>query len=254
MFARFLRRRLSGEIPAWSIAFRPPEETHTFESRLPSRTEGMWFQAVFETTVSWRVTATTERTRTLARTQREVIRLASQQTEQFVLGDHGRAEADLGCALVERGAFGQEQIRELAVKVSLSADPEDLTLERERERLGQRAEVHTAQHRARMRRVAELRHDVLNDPIIARVWWFEQHQTSLNDIARAGESLDLMIPSAEREGTTSSEPATDPILEAFLDGLEEWEVSAVLERLTTMLEGFERRDLVDRLRERWPSP
>ena len=253
MIGRFLRRWLGAETPAWSIGFRAPDETRTFQARLPSRTEGMWFDASFEMTVAWNGVGAVERTRALARVQREIIRSASERSAVFALGDRGQAGTDIACALIEQGTFGRQEIREVAVGVGVSADPEDLALERERERVGQRNEVHTALHRARMRRVAELRRDVLSDPVVARVWWFEQHPGRLNELESAGLALDLMISRPEDvvPPTRLATPQDDPVLDAFLSDLEEWEVADVLKRLTTMMEGFQRGDLAERLRARW---
>ncbi|MFD6095188.1 hypothetical protein ACFVWN_08795 [Nocardiopsis flavescens] len=255
MVIRLLRRRVGKEIPSWSIAFREPAETHTFEVRLPSLTAGMWFDAVFEATVSWLSPDRARRVRSLARIEREVIQAASHYSAGYVLGDKGRAEADIACALIERGVFGQQAVREIAVAVKLSADPEDLALERERERLGHRAEVYRAQHTACMERVAELRRDVLSDPVIARVWWFEQHRDRLGEVGRAGEALDLMVTAADAADTGGGErsAAIDPILDAFLAEAQDYERDAILKTLVQMLENFDHQDLADRLRERWPN-
>ncbi|WP_436889980.1 hypothetical protein [Nocardiopsis dassonvillei] len=246
---------MGNEIPSWSIAFKEPAETHTFEVRLPSCTDGMWFEATFEVTVSWKSPDRARRVRSLARIEREIIRSASDHSAGYVLGDKGRAEADIACALIENGVFGQEAVREIAVVVKLSADSEDLALERERERLGHRAEVHRAQHEACMGRVDELRRDVLCDPIVARVWWFEQHRDRLGEVARAGEALDLMITTGDavdaEDGGRSA--VVDPILDALLVEAQDYERDAILKTLVQMLENFDHQDLADRLRERWPS-
>ncbi|MFV2196942.1 hypothetical protein [Nocardiopsis sp. LOL_012] len=43
----------------------------------------------------------------------------------------------------------------------------------------------------------------------------------------------------------------DPVLDAFLSGLDDYQKSAVVQNLTELLEAFERRDLAERLRQRW---
>ncbi|WP_017570385.1 hypothetical protein [Nocardiopsis halotolerans] len=247
------RQRMRGDVPVWSIAFRAPDETRAFQARLPSRSGGMWFEAAFEATVSWNGAGAPARTRALARIQREVVRLSSERSARFHLGDRGTAEADIACALVEEWSLEQEEVRELAVTVVLTVDPDDLALERERERVGPQEEIHAALHQARMRRVRELRRDVLSDPLVARVWWFEQHPDRLNEVDRAGAALDLMATPEESADDLGprQEGEEESVLDVFLSGLEEWELPAVLERLTTMLEGFERRDLADRLQRRW---
>lgn len=243
-------------VPAWSIAFRAPDTTHTFQARVASATEGLWFEGDFEAIVSWNGAGNAARAGALARIQREIIRMASGVSANFPLGDRGMAEAEIACAIAEARGFREERVREVAVSVSLTVDQEDLDLERERERVGPRSEVDRALHRVRMERVGELRRDVLSDPQVARVWWYVENPDLLHEIPKAGEALDMlaMLPEeSTSEDTTRPEVGNDPVLDAFLSGLEEWEIPGVLDRLTTMLDGFERRDLVERLRERWPD-
>ena len=257
-----ITRRSGGErrdVPAWSIAFRAPDTAHTFQARVRSATEGMWFEGSFEAVVSWNGLGNAARSRALARIQREIIRVATSVSENFPLGDRGTAEAEIACAIAEARGLREESVREVGVTVSLTVDEEDLALDRERERVGPRNEIDKAVHRVRMERVGELQRDVLGDPQVARVWWYEQNPDLLHEIAKAGEALDMLItpPVDEAEeataGVTGSEGGGDPVLDAFLKGLEPWEVPGALNRLTTMFEGLERRDLADRLRERWPS-
>ncbi|MFJ9554532.1 hypothetical protein ACIRPH_11985 [Nocardiopsis sp. NPDC101807] len=249
------RKGDGGEVPSWSIAFRSQDTTHAFQARVPTNTEGMWFEGAFEVTVSWNGAGAAARARALARIQREVIHMASKESAEFSLGDRGSAEAEIACGLAEARNFREEAVREVAVLVSLTADQEDLALDRERERVGPRKEIQRALHRASMERVSELRKDVLSDPQVARVWWYEQNPDLLHDIENAGAALDTMATSREEVAGAGEgrEAQGDPVLDAFLKGLEEWEVPAVLERLTTLLEGFERPDLVNLLREKWPS-
>lgn len=253
-----MRRGRGGgpDVPAWSIAFRSPDTTHTFQARVASATEGMWFQGAYEAIVSWNGAGNAARAGAVARIQREIIRMASKVSVNFPLGDRGTAEAEIACAIADARGFREESVREVAVSVSLTVDEEDLALERERERVGPRSEVDRALHRVRMERVGELQRDVLSDPQVARVWWYEQNPDLLHEIEKAGEALDMLAMSPE-EMTARDDPRTevgdDPVLDAFLSGLEEWEVPGALGRLTTMLDGFERRDLVERLRERWPN-
>lgn len=250
------RKNTARQVPPWSIAFRAPDSTHTFRARIPTNADGLWFEGVFELIVSWNGAGAQARARATARLQREVIRVASGEGTRYCLGDRGTAEAEIACAFSEARTFQEDAVRDVAVSVTLTADEEDLELERERERVGPRREVHKALHRVRMERVGELRYDVLSDPQVARVWWYEQNPEQLHDIEEAGAALDTLVAST-REATkaeNTGEVGPDPVLDAFLSGLEEWEKPAVMERLTTMLEGFERRDLVERLRERWSSP
>lgn len=241
------------KVPVWSVAFRPPDETRTFQARMPSSAEGMWFEGTFEVTVSWNGTGVAARSRALARIQRELIRVAAEVSAGFALGDRGTAEADIACAVAEMKGVHEEAVREVAVSVTLTVDDEDMALDRERERVGPHNEVRKALHQARMERVRELRRDVLSDPQIARVWWYEQNPNLLHDIEEAGAALDAMATPAGEAEETEGGRADDPVLDAFLSGLEEWEVAPVLEKLATLLEGFERRDLVERLRNRWPQ-
>ncbi|WP_017586983.1 hypothetical protein [Nocardiopsis ganjiahuensis] len=249
------RKRDGYETPVWSIAFRSPDTKVEFQARVPSASEGMGFEASFEVTIAWNGAGTAAQARARALVQRQVIQLAKKVSSGFSLGDRGSAEAEIACALAEEKGTREEVVREVAVLVTLAVDEEDLELERERERVGPRNEIHRAAHRARMDRVREIQRDVLSDPQVARVWWFEQNPDLLHDIENAGAALDLMsTPGAKAEGAAEQRGDTgDPVLDAFLGGLEEWEVPPALERLTTMLEGLERRDLADQLRERWLS-
>lgn len=249
------RPRTRGDVPIWSIAFRAPDETRAFQARVPSRSEGMWFEADFEATVAWNGSGASARARALAHIQREVIRLASERSAQFHLGDRGTAEADIACALADGRFLQQEEVRDLAVTAVLAVDPDDMALERERERVGTQEEIRTALHQVRMRRVRELRRDVLSDPLVARVWWFEQNPDRLHEVEHAGAALDLMAtPEEDSEGLRAlREGEGDPVLDAFLSDLEDHERTSMLRRLTEILEAFERRDLIERLRNRWPQ-
>ncbi|WP_017608561.1 hypothetical protein [Nocardiopsis xinjiangensis] len=251
------RRNTRGEVPSWSIAFRPPDDTHAFQARVPTNAEGMWFDGSFEVIVSWNGASPVARARATARIQREVIRVATEVGARYCLGDRGTAEAEIACAVSDKQGFRDDAVRDVAVSVTLAADKDDLAIERERERVGPRNEVHKAIHRVRMQRVDELRRDVLSDPEVARVWWYEQNPEMLYEIEKAGEALDAMATTAE--GATpavgTGEGKADPILEAFVGGLDEEEKEAVLTRLTRMLEGLGRPDLAERLRQHWsPSP
>ncbi|OOC54293.1 MULTISPECIES: hypothetical protein [Nocardiopsis] len=239
------------------------EERLAFTARLPTSSQGLWFDASFDLVVVWYRAAGSEHARDRAVLQGALIREAARRSTDFALGDHGRAQAEVSCALTEGGGFGVRTIHDLGVGVALTAHEEDLALERQRQLVWHRAEVAREEHRVRMRRVQELREEVLHDPLVARVWWFEQHQERWNEIAVAGAALDLLSPCqvsgsdtghAWPGGTTSAEePEEDPVLDAFLSGLEGHEKAAVLQRLTDILEAFERRDLAQRLREQWPQ-
>lgn len=254
------RSRSEGrDVPAWSIAFRAPDTAHTFQARVKSATEGMWFEGSFDAVVSWNGSGNAARSRALARIQREIIRVASSVSENFPLGDRGTAEAEIACAIAETRGLREDSVREVGVTVALTVDKEDLALDRERERVGPRNEIDKALHRVRMERVEELQRDVLSDPQVARVWWYEQNPDLLHEIAKVGEALDMLAtaPGGEAEQVTADTPRSedegDPVLDAFLKGLDEWEAPRALGRLTTMFEGLGRSDLADRLRERWPS-
>lgn len=252
---RETKRGKKHDTPVWSIAFRSPDTTVEFQARVPSATDGMGFEAAFEMTIAWNGAGTAAQARARALLQREVIRIAKGVSSGFTLGDRGSAEAEIGCALAEAKGTHEEVVREVAVLARLSVDKEDLDLERERERVGPRNEVERAAHRVRMERVRELQRDVLSDPQVARVWWYEQNPDLLHEIENAGAALDLMSTSGNRSGEAGEHRGgmDDPVLDAFLSGLSEWEVPSALERLTTMFEGLERRDLAERLRERWLS-
>lgn len=251
------RRNTRGEVPSWSIAFRPPDDTHIFQARVPTNAEGMWFDGSFEAIISWNGASPVARARATARIQREVIRVATEVGVRYCLGDRGTAEAEIACAFSEKHGFRDATVRDVAVSVTLAADKDDLAIERERERVGPRNEVHRAVHRVRMQRVEELRRDVLSDSQIARVWWYEQNPEMLHEIEEVGIALDSMATTSEGTAPVPGmgEGEADPILEAFVGGLDEEEKEAVLTRLTRMLEGLGRPDLAERLRQHWsPSP
>ena len=252
MIGRGRRRDKSGT-PVWTVAFRPPDTEVRFQARVPSASEGLGFDAAFEMTIAWNGAGAAAQARVRALLQRQVIRIAKRVSGDFSLGDRGSAEAEIACALAEERGTHDELVREVAVLVTLSVDKEDLDLERERERVGPRHEIQKKAHLARMDRVRELQRDVLSDPQVARVWWYEQNPDLLHDIENAGAALDLMSsPGVKVEETSEHRRDTgDPVLDAFLGGLEEWEVPPVLQRLTTMLEGLERGDLADQFLKRW---
>lgn len=237
------------------------EERIVFFARLPTSSQGLWFDTAFDLLVTWYRVTEAERMRALTRLRSAAIHAASGRSERFALGDHGRAEAEISCALSTGDGFGEEAVHDVVVGLTLGARTEDLELERQRELVWHRAEIAREEHKVRLRRVEELAHEVLHDPLTARVWWFEQHQERWNEIAAAGAALDLLSPRRahpSESGTPFPEapedvggPSGDPVLDAFLSGLEDWEKSSVLKRLTDILEAFERRDLAERLRGRW---
>lgn len=239
------------------------QEQLVFTARLPTSSQGLWFDAAFDLTVIWYRAEDSEHARGRALLQSALIREAARRSADFPLGDHGRAQAEVACVLTEGGGFGVRAVHDLGVSVALTAHEEDLALERQRQLVWHRAEVAREEHRVRMQRVRELLEEVLHDPLVARVWWFEQHQERWNEIAQAGSALDLLSPRQEytpetefrfTEGQSDGVgPSEDPVLDAFLSDLEKHERIAMLRRLTDILEGFERRDLVERLRVRWPQ-
>ncbi|WP_017624434.1 hypothetical protein [Nocardiopsis chromatogenes] len=190
----------------------------------------------------------------LAEFQRRIIRSASERSADFSLGDMGVAEAELRCALFDEEAFDRAEVRGHMVTVALAVDEEDMSLAKELELLGPRKEIQAAVHRGRMERVRELQRDVLVDSVLARVWWFEQHPDQLDRISEAGEMLDEMLTPPEQVGgivNGDGDGDRDSTMDVFLAGLEEWERPAMVDRLASILEGFERADLAERLRRQW---
>ena len=255
-FFGFGSRRGRPSIPSWSIAFRTPQSQIDFEVRLPSRNEGLWFGAQFSLEVAWNDVASSDRARMLAEFQRRIIRSSSERTADFSLCDRGAAEAELRCALLDEEAFGRAEVRGHMVVVSLTVDEEDVNLAKELELLGPRKEIQAAVHRGRMERVRELQRDVLVDSVLARVWWFEQHPDQLDRISEAGEMLDEMLtPPEQVSGIVNGDGdgGRESTMDTFLAGLEEWERPAMVDRLASILEGFERADLAERLRRQWAT-
>ncbi|WP_017537347.1 hypothetical protein [Nocardiopsis halophila] len=243
-------------IPSWSIAFRAPEDYVEFETRLPSGNDGLWFDAAFAMEVTWNGFGKAERRRALAELQREVIKSAGAHSARFSLGDKGAAEAELKCELADDPIFERAEVRAHQVAVELAVDPEDMKLAKELEVFGPRNEIRSAAHRARMERVRELQRDVLVDSVLARVWWFEQHPEQLHAISEIGDKLDELLTPPEQVGGITAEGGhgtETPVMDAFLADLEVWERSAIVDRLVTILEGFERTDLAERLRRQWSA-
>ncbi|MDA2805078.1 hypothetical protein [Nocardiopsis suaedae] len=241
-------------VPSWSIAFRAPDTQIEFEARLPSKNEGLWFEARFSLEVAWNGAGASARARMLAEFQRRIIGAASESSVGFSLGDKGAAEAELGCALFDEEVFDRAEVRDHKVLVSLTVDEGDMSLAKELELLGPRKEIQAAVHRGRMERVRELQRDVLVDSVLARVWWFEQHPDRLGQISEMGEMLDEMLTPPEQVGgivNGDGDGGRESTMDAFLAGLEEWERPAMVDRLASILEGFERADLAERLRRQW---
>ncbi|WP_028648217.1 hypothetical protein [Nocardiopsis sp. CNT312] len=254
---RELFRAFFGLPPGHRFGEELTRETLAFPARLPSSGQGLWFDAAFDLAVTWHRNQDGDHVRDRARLQSSLIREAARRSSGFALGDHGRAQAEVSCALNGGGGSEVEAVHHLSVRVALTAHEEDLALERQRQLVWHRAEVAREEHRVRMRRVRELLEEVLHDPLTARVWWFEQHQDRWNEIAAAGAALDLLSP---RQVFTpgsgpvvqeDAEPGRDPVLDAFLSGLDDYQKAPVVQNLTELLEAFERRDLAERLRQRW---
>ncbi|MFE9243843.1 hypothetical protein [Nocardiopsis sp. NPDC006938] len=256
--------------PQWSTREsgpRPVQHTLTFTARLPSASDGLRFEAAFTLQAGLALPDELARNRVMESMKCEVLEVAHRTTDTYALGDHGLAEAALFRALNGPGGYPEAGVRETSVRAVLKVHEEDVALERQRERVGQRAQLARAEHRARMDRVRELVTEVFTDPLTARMWWFEQNQDRWSEIRGAGEALDLLVDQcARRDGTGSVEADTpaeeavaegngdapaDPILAAFLSGVTDQQREALLIRLTDILDAYSRPDLIRQLQQSW---
>lgn len=241
-------------------------ETFTFTARLPSASDGLRFDAVFDANADLYGRDENERLRVLARLKEGLLEAARTIARDYALGDHGLAETRLFRHLNTLDDVDENDVDELLVQVTLKVDEQDIALERQCELVEQRAQLSRAEHRARMQRVEELVTDVFKDSTTARMWWFEQNQDRWSDIKGAGDALDELVAlcahrdepartshvdsvdEAEPEGSGES-ASTDPILAAFLSGVDDKQREALLGRLTDILDAYGRPDLIERLRE-----
>lgn len=259
-------------VPQWGGSRVGPKlvnQTLTFTARLPSASDGLRFEAAFTLQADLALPDEARRSRALDSMKSTVLERAHGVGEAFPLGDHGLAEAALFRALNGPGNLGEDGVYATTVRVTLKVNDEDIALERRRERVGQQAQLAHAEHRARMERVQELITEVFRDPLTARMWWFEQNQDRWSDIRGAGEALDLLVDLCAHQNNASEhlwggrsnedrlqeeasgEAPTDPILAAFLTGVNAKEREALLVRLTDILDAYNRPDLVRRLHESW---
>ncbi|WP_159944388.1 MULTISPECIES: AAA domain-containing protein [unclassified Nocardiopsis] len=119
--ALFGPRHAQGAIPAPT---RSRRSRLSFTARLPSSGQGLWFDATFDLVVAWYWAAGGAHVRNRVLLQRTLIREAARHSEHFSLGDHGRAQAEVSCALAEGGDLGIGAVRELGVVAEVLAHAE----------------------------------------------------------------------------------------------------------------------------------
>lgn len=243
-------------------------EAFTFTARLPSTGDGLWFGATFDVKVDLYGNDEGERLQTVARVKDTLVEAAYTIARGYALGDHGLAETRLFRHLNTLDELDGDDVDGLLVQVALTVAEEDIALERQCELVEQRARLARAEHRARMRRVEELITEVFKDPTTARMWWFEQNQDRWNDLKGAGEALDELVALCARRDEPAQESIPDPlneaerwedpvpddpILAAFLSGVDGKQRKALLGRLTDILDAYGRPDLIERLHESWST-
>lgn len=246
------------------------QETFTFTVRLPSASDGLRFEAEFTVKADLYGNDEGERLQAMARVKDALVEAAYTISRAYALGDHGLAETRLFRGLNSLDDLDENDVDDLLVQVKLKVDEQDVALERQCERVEQRAQLARAEHRARMERVEELTTEVFRDPVTARMWWFEQNQDRWGDIKSAGAALEELVALCDRgdepegtftvdpvEGAVSEQPEkavpSDPILAAFLSGVDGKQREALLIRLTDILDAYERPDLIRRLHESWAT-
>lgn len=246
------------------------QETFTFTVRLPSASEGLRFEAEFTVKADLYGDDEGERLQAMVRLKDALVEAAYTISRAYALGDHGLARNRLVRGLNSLDDLDENDVDDLLVQVALKVDEQDVLLERQRELVEQRAQLARVEHRARMERVEELITEVFKDPVTARMWWFEQNQDRWDDIRSAGVALEELVALCARrdepigaftvdpvEGAASEQPEetapSDPILAAFLSGVNDKQREALLIRLTDILDAYERPDLIRRLHESWAT-
>lgn len=204
-----------------------------FEMRLPSDGEGIYFDAEF----------TVHYTETSAN--------GSGGAEKAVY-DHLRRVAE---GVTRRSSVLDVTQVELAINAVIGRPvvvAEVVQVDRARVRLQIAAEMKEAARKREMRRlqVEELRHlqrTIFADPVLARLWWLDEHPDRLADLVKLDNAFDRLTALASTPSDGAGWEHIAKVLESFVRDLKEIDKRFLIDRLAVIMMHYGRKDLADRL-------
>ena len=241
------------EVPPWSIAFRSGGEEMEFSARLPSRDEGLLFNADFALVLDIAARGR-RRERAAQKARAAVLDVAREETRGHSVADHGLAEAELARRLLADGIVDDPDIRIGGVEVRVGADDADIELVKSRERCAPRYALKEEELRAQLRHLERLTDKVYSDPATTLRWWYERNPEHTQELDVAADRLRLVLADAPgAEGRGSEAEAAGMLVADLLRGLADADRDDVLARLALLFTAFDRRDLAKRLQAERPG-
>ncbi|WP_026120720.1 hypothetical protein, partial [Nocardiopsis potens] len=224
------------EVPPWSIAFRSGGEAMEFSARLPSRDEGLLFNADFALVLDIAARGR-RRERAAQKARAAVLEAAREEARGHSVADHGLAEAELARRLLADGVVDDPDIRIGSVEVRVGADEADVELVKSRERCIPRYALKEEELLARLRHLERLTEEVYSDPATALRWWYDHNPERTGELDVAADRLRLVTAEGRgADGEPSEEEAAGRLVADLLRGLTADDRTDVLDRLAGLFD------------------